>query len=156
MAREYVFERELSSPGAITGLQLAAGTSMPIVIMQVWVTQRSSTTSTQIGLYLVRKTAAATVTAAVSGDIRKLDPGDAAASLQLGTALTGYTATAEGTDGDVLYRQGVNILNGYFVEPQPELRVTVPAGGIVGVKFSAAPPAGTYSINVFFAEGLSG
>jgi hypothetical protein len=155
MAREFEFEREIVNPGAITVIQVAAGTAMPLVVMKAKITQRSSVTSTQIGCYLVRKTAAATVTAAVAADIRKLDPGDSASVVQLGTALTGYVATAEGTDGDVLDREGVNILNGWYFEPQPELRPTVPGAGIIGLKFSAAPPAGTYSCYIAFAEGLS-
>jgi hypothetical protein len=156
LAREYVFERELVNPGAITALQIAAGTSMPLTIMRAKVTQRTSQTSTAVGAYLVRKTAAATVTAAVAGDLRKKDPGDAATSVQLGTALTGYAASAEGTDGDIIEREGFNILNGWYYEPQPELRDTVPAGGIIGLKFSAAPPNGTYSVTIAFAEGITG
>jgi hypothetical protein len=95
---------------------------MPIVIMKAWITQRTSTTSTAFGVQLRRKTAAATVsTAANNTDVRRLDPGDSASSLQLGTALSGFTASAEGTDGEIIVEEGSNILNGWYYEPQPEL-----------------------------------
>lgn len=154
MAREYVFSRELTNPTAVTLLQIAAGTAMPIVIMRARLTQRLSTTSTQVGIQILRKTAAATVTAAVAGDLRKLDSGDSATVVQLGTALTGYTATAEGTNGDILHEEGFNLLNGFYYEPQPELRPTVPGAGIVGIKLLTAI-TGTVQVEFVFAEGLS-
>lgn len=155
MAREYEFEREITNPGAITLLQITAGAAMPITLMKATVSQRNSITSTAFGAYVVRKSAAATVTAAVAADIRKLDPGDSASVVQLGTALTGYAATVEGTDGDILWREGDNILNGYYQEPQPELRITVPGGGIVGLKLSQSL-TGIFSCKFVFAEGMSG
>lgn len=155
MAREYTLSREVTNPTAVTQLQIAAGTAMPIVVMRAWVTQRSTTTSTAIGVELVRKTAAATVTAAIAADIKKYDPADAASSVQLGTALSGYTATAEGTDGDAIALEAFNILNGWYFEPQPELRPTVPGGGIIALKFLTAPPNGTYEVGIAFSEGAT-
>lgn len=156
MAREYVFTKEIVNPGAVTALQVVAGAAMPIIIMKVWVTQRLSATSTQVGVQLRRKTAAATVTAAVlNTDIRRLDPGDSGSVVQLGTALSGYTATAEGTDGEILAEEGFNILNGWYYEPQPELRPTVPGGGIVALKLPSAI-TGTVQFGIVYAEGLSG
>jgi hypothetical protein len=154
MAREFVFSKEFTNPTAVTQLQIAAGTAMPIVIMQAWVTQRTSTTSTQIGVQVLRKSAAATVTAAVAGDLRKLDPGDSATVVQLGTALTGYTATGEGTNSDIVHEEGFNILNGFYYEPQPELRPTVPGGGIIALKLLTAI-TGTVQVGFRYAEGLS-
>jgi hypothetical protein len=156
MAREYVFSKEIVNPGAVTALQIAAGTAMPIVIMKAWVTQRLSTTSTQLGVRLLRKTAAATVTAAVlNTDIRRIDPGDAGSVVQLGTALSGYTASAEGTDGEILAEEGWNVLNGWYYEPQPELRDTVPGGGIIALKLPTAF-TGTVQFGIKFAEGMTG
>lgn len=139
MAREYVFTHVFTNPGAITLLQFVPAAAIPVRVLQASVTQSSSTTSTQIEAKLLRKTAAATVTAAVANtDIRRLDPGDAATSAQLGTALSGYLATAEGTDGEILDDQGTNILNGYYFEPQPERAPTVPGSGIVAIKLGAS------------------
>jgi hypothetical protein len=129
LAREYTFTKEFTNPTAVTQLQIAAGTAMPVVIMRAWITQRTSTTSTAVGVQLRRKTAAATVTAAVlNTDIRRLDPGDSGSSVQLGTAL---------------------------YEPQPELRPTVPGGGIIALKLATAI-TGTVEVGIQFAEGLSG
>jgi hypothetical protein len=154
MAREYTCTKEIVNPGAVTVLQIAAGTSMPHTLHKVSVTQRTITTANQLGVQLVRKTAAATVTAMANNtDVRRTDPGDAASSLQFGTALTGHTATAEGTDGEELDRQGFDVRNGYYYEPQPEDRLTIPGGGIWGIKFSSAPPAGTYIAEYTISEG---
>jgi hypothetical protein len=156
IAREYSFTKEFTNPTAVTQLQIAAGTAMPLVIMRAWITQRTSTTSTAVGAQLRRKTAAATVTAAVlNTDIRRLDPGDSGSSVQLGTALSGYTASAEGTDGEIIVEEGFNILNGWYYEPQPELRPTVPGGGIIALKLATAI-TGTVEVGIQFAEGLSG
>jgi hypothetical protein len=152
MAREYKLVREFTNPGAVTLLQIAAGTAMPFQIIRAWVTQRTSTTSTQIGATVVRKTAAATVTAAVIADIKRTDPADATASVQLGTALSGYLATAEGTDGDQMDIQGVNILNGYYYTPLPEERERVAGGGLIAVKLLTAI-TGTVQAGIVIQEG---
>lgn len=156
--REYTLSVEVTNPTAVTSLQLAAGTAMPITIVAVAVEARAITgTAGNTGINLTRKTAAATVTAAVRGThIFKDDPGDAADSLQLGTALSGHTATAEGTDGDIPRRFGFHTSTGLDRPLTRAERVTVPAGGIIGLKWPAAPPAGTYHITLKFAEGASG
>jgi hypothetical protein len=138
-AREYTFSHVFTNPGAITLLQFVPGSSMPVRVLSANVTQPGSTTSAQVDVKVLRKTAAATVTAAaLNTDIRRKDPGDSGSSAQLGTALSGYLATAEGTDGEILDEQGVNMLNGYYYEPQPERTDTVPGGGIVAVKLGTA------------------
>jgi hypothetical protein len=156
VAREYTFTKEFTNPTAVTQLQIAAGTAMPVVIMRAWITQRTSVTSTQFGVQLRRKTAAATVSAAANNtDVRRLDPGDSASSLQFGTALSGFTASAEGTDGEIIVEEGSNILNGWYYEPQPELRPTVPGGGIIALKLATAI-TGTVEVGIQFAEGMTG
>lgn len=154
MAREYVlaFTSTLVSVDRAL-VQIAAGTAMPVRILSIEVSQGGSTTSTAAAAYLARLTAAQTVTAAVAGDIRKLDPGDAATSLQLGTALSGFTGTTAGTVGDVLWRSGWNILNTLPFTPIPEEMPVIPGGGIVALMWSVAPPAGTYQITLRFQEG---
>jgi hypothetical protein len=138
----------------VTLLQVAAGTAMPLVVIRAWFTETGITAAGQIAAEVVRKTAAATVTAAVSGDLKKVDPGDAAASVQLGTALSGYTGTAEGTDGDAMDIQGFDIRNGYYYTPVPEERETVPGGGIIALKLLSAPANGTYYAGIVFREGV--
>ena len=153
MAREYVFTHVFTNPGAVTLLQYVPAAAIPVRVLQASVTQSSSTTSTQLEAKLLRKTAAATVTAAVANtDIRRLDPGDAATTAQLGTALSGYLATVEGTDGEILDDQGTNTLNGYYFEPQPERTPTVPGGGIIALKLGASF-TGTVIAQLTVAEG---
>jgi hypothetical protein len=130
----------------VTLLQVAAGTAMPLVVIRAWFTETGITAAGQIAAEVVRKTAAATVTAAVSGDLKKVDPGDAAASVQLGSA--------EGTDGDAMDIQGFDIRNGYYYTPVPEERETVPGGGIIALKLLSAPANGTYYAGIVFREGV--
>lgn len=139
MAREYVFSHVFTNPGAVTLLQFVPAAAIPVRLLAASITQSSSTTSAQIDAKVLRKTAAATVTIAVlNTDVRREDPGDAASSAQLGTALTGFLASAEGTDGEIIDEQGVNVLNGYYFEPQPERTPTVPGGGIIALKLGTS------------------
>ena len=149
----YTFSRSFTNPGAVTLLQIAANAARPLVPLRAWVSQHASVTSTQVAAELVRKTAAATVTAAVAADFKKhLPTQDANCTVQLGTALSGHTATAEGTDGDDFNAEGWNILNGWLYLPVPEERIVVPGGGIVGLKLLVAPPAATYRAGITFVE----
>jgi hypothetical protein len=153
MAREYSFVHVFTNPSNVTLLQIVAAAAMPIRLLSASVTQSSSTTSAQIDVKLLRKTAAATVTAAaLNTDIRRYDQGDAGSVVQLGTALSGFLATAEGTDGEVLDEQGVNVLNGYYWEPQPERTANTAGGGIVALKLGTAF-TGTLVAEISYQEG---
>jgi len=134
--------------GAKTLLQIKA-VSKQLEIIRVEVTQVSSTTSAQTQVQLLRKTAAATVT---SFTPLLMDPSFAAATAVGGTAATGTNATAEGTDGDILFRSGFNILNGFLWLPVPEERIKVPVNGFFAVKMPDAVTSGTYNVNVIFGE----
>ncbi len=134
-------------------MQIVAGAAMPVRIMSLAVTQGGSTTSAAAGIYLARLSAAQTVTAAVAGDLRKLDTGDAAASLQVGTSLSGFTGTSAGTVTDKIFDEGWNILNPFYFQPIPEEMPVIPGGGIIALMWSISPPAGTYRYTVRFQEG---
>lgn len=138
---------------AITSLQLKAGSANAIEILRVWATQASNTTSAQTSCALLRKTAAATVTAASAGTtLTKQKAVTGTATAELGTAATGITATAEGTDGEILHVEGFNILSGFTYLPVPEERVIVPAGGIVALKFMDAPASSKWYCGIHFRE----
>lgn len=138
---------------AITVIQIAAGGTCPFLILSAGASQRGSTVNAQEELAFVRKTAAATVTAAVLGThVLKTRTGDPNPSLQLGTALTGVIATAEGTDGDVPFRSGFNVQNGWIFLPVPEERLFVPAAGIIGLKFLNAPASQNWDFNISIME----
>lgn len=136
----YTVRHSAAISTAISAIQIAAGSASPFLILSGSVTQRGSTTSAQEEISFVRKTAAATVTTAVVGThVFKRSPNAPTPQLQLGTALTGVIATAEGTDGDILWREGFNVLNGYKYLPVPEERILVAGGGIIALKFFTAP-----------------
>lgn len=139
----------VSVSGAITLVQLKPVTTS-LVLLRAWVSQSGSTTSTQQRIQINRKSAAATVTSftpiIVGGS-------DQAAKAVGGTSATGTNASGEGTDTDVLIADVFNILNGWLWIPTPEERITVPAGGFIGLKFPAAPGAAlTVTAGFVFAE----
>src|SRR5262249_35609803 len=100
---------------------------------------------------ILRKSAAATVT---SFTPLKLDPGAPAALAVGGTAATGYNASVEGTNGDILFKSHWNVLNGEYVYlPTPEDRIWVAQSGIIGVKLNTAPAASmTMIVSCHFVE----
>lgn len=138
-----------SFTGSKTALQIKAGASNPLEILRVSISQKGSTTSEQIQAQILRKSAAATVTSLTP---LKMDPNAPTAGAAGGTAATGYNASVEGTDGDVLIQEGFNVLNGFLYLPVPEERIKVPAGGIVAIKFPDAITSGTYNVEVIFGE----
>lgn len=125
---------------AITILQVKAGAAA-LEILRATLTQSNGTSSVAARVSLLRKTVAATVT---SFTPRKLNPAYPAALAVGGTAATGFTGTAEGTDGEVLVERGFNVLNGFEWVPTPDERLWVPQGGILAMKFPAAPASHTW------------
>ncbi len=149
----HTLRNEMTVSTAITILQLLAGATMPFEILSAALTQRGSTTSVQNAIAFVRKTVAATVTAAILGTtLFKNRPGDPNAALQLTTTGTGHTATAEGTDGDQVLKEGFNVLNGWKYLPVPEERIIVPSAGIIGLKFLNAPASQTWLAEIVIRE----
>lgn len=134
---------------AITIIQLKAGASRGLELLRAKISQAVSETSTQEHIQILRKSAAATVT---SRTPLKLNPDDGAADAVGGTAATGITATAEGTDGDVLIEEGFNILNGWEWLPTPEERIVAHAGDFLALKFGTAPASQTWYASLYFRE----
>lgn len=141
----YTLRRTLTNPGAVTLLQYLAGSAGPAEVLSARLTQGTSATSAQIAAQVVRKTAAATVTAAVAGtDLVKVNPIAPTSNATLSTSGTGHTATVEGTDGEAPSSQGFNVLNGFIYEPTADARIVVPAAGLIALKALQSPPAATY------------
>jgi hypothetical protein len=138
---------------AITVLQLQAGTAGPIEILRAALTQQAVVTSTQVAAKLVRKSAAATVTIAVAGtNLNKNNPIMPASNATLGTSATGFTASGEGTDGEIDIERGFNVLTGFEWLASDAEQIIVPAAGIFALKFSVAPPAATWYGEIVFRE----
>lgn len=145
----YNIRRSATTSTGITIVQIKAVT-VGLEVLRVSVTQSDTTSSAQAVIQILRKTAAATVTTFTP----VLQGANYPAALAVGsTSGTGITASGEGTDGDILDEQGFNILNGYLWTPTCEAeRITVPAGGIVAVKFPSAPTSALYKTLVTFGE----
>lgn len=152
MAEGYVYELRnggVACSTASTILQIKAG-SCALEILRASIGQRGSTTSTIERIGLVRKTVAATVSSTTPLKMTATDPAALAAG---GTSATGITASAEGTDGDVLIDENFNIVNGTWTWlPTPEERIRVGAGGIIGLKFLTAPGSQTWYASVKWRE----
>lgn len=149
----FTFRRSIVNPTAVTNLQIKAAAAKPIVILRyaahaTTAITTNTTWAVQLGLI---PTTFGTVTAAVAGDIAKKHAGWAATSVQLGTAATGYTATAEPTYTDtwVTESNALGAIERVYV-PQEVLVVAAAAG--VGLKTLLAPPAGTYVFEIDYLE----
>lgn len=138
---------------AITLVQLKAGSASILRILRAWCSQSNLTSSAQQAIEIVRKSAAATVTA--FGAPLKNDPGDAASNMVSSTTGTGTVGTAEGTDGDILYRDNFSVLNGWLWVPTPEERIIVGPSGIIALKFPVAPGA-AMTLSAGFIVGEEG
>lgn len=134
---------------AITVVQYKAGATNKASVVRFRATQRLSETSQQEQIYLLRKTAAATVT---SFTPLKNDPDSGAAFGVGGTSATGITATSEGTDGDILVSAGFNVLNGFEWVRSDMAEIIVPAAGIIAIKFPVAPTSATWDIQLVVEE----
>lgn len=134
---------------AITVLQYKASASNKASVVRFSCGQRLSETSQQEVIQLLRKTAAATVT---SFTPLENDP-DGPAALGVGsTSGTGYTATSEGTDGDILVTRDFNVLNGMEWVRSDLNEIIIPAGGIIALKFPVAPTSATWDIQLVIEE----
>jgi len=132
-----VYMNNVAVTGAITLVQVKAGTSSTLTVLRAWCSQSNLTVSGQQRIEIVRKSAAATVTAFTL--LGAWDPGDAASNMSSGTTATGTNASGEGTDGDILVPDVFNVLNGWLWVPTPEERIIVAPGGILGLKLPTAP-----------------
>lgn len=149
MGRLYVVNHSVAVSTGITIIQVKAGSNKPFKVIEASVSQNTSTANAQAVVALLRKSGAATVT---SFTPLKISPNDPAADAVGGTAATGITATAEGTDGDILHRKSFNILNEWLYLPVPEQRILVPITGIIALKFMAGPTNATYTAHIIFEE----
>jgi len=133
-----------------TLIQVKAGANAGLELVRAVLSQNGSTTSTEQDVQILRKSAAATVT---SFTPLLLNPNDSAAQAAGGTSATGYNASAEGTDGDILVDDTWNILTSWNWCWIPEERPTVAPGGIIGLKLPTAPASAlTIKASLYFRE----
>lgn len=132
---------------AITIIQVVAGAAS-LELLRCGISQGLFETSTMEHVQILRKTVAASVTTFTPRRYNFNDPTSLAVG---GASATGYTATAEGTDGEVLIDDGWNILNGW-VWKSGEDRIIVQQAGIIAMKFPVAPASATWRAYMVFAE----
>jgi hypothetical protein len=90
----------------------------------------TSNTATPVTVQVLRKTAAATVTAATRNKTK-----DTSTALATDVAATGTNASAEGTDGAVLVDMLIHPQAGVvYPVPLPDGELEVPGSGIIAVK----------------------
>ncbi len=144
----------LTSAAAISLLQVATSATRGVEVLRASLSQRGSVTSVQEKIALIRKSAAATVTAGVVGStLLKGNPNDQNPSLQLGAALTGHTATVEGTNSDLTIEEGFNVLGaGWLYLPVQEERMTVPAASFLAMTFLTAPASQQWYPEIWLRE----
>jgi hypothetical protein len=116
--------------GARTLMQIVAGTNRSFRLLSAFLVQTATTTNQQVRVRILRKTAAATVTAFTAVPLVVNDTAF--------TGTAGNNASAEGTDGAILTEDVWSVLSGWVYKPIPEEFIEVPGAGILAVKLAAA------------------
>ena len=120
---------------AITVVQIGGVAGVAIELTRIWGNQSTITATAQTRLQTLLKSAAATVTSQTPAS---LSPAMQASKAVGGAALTGITATAEGTDSTVWDEEGFNEVNGWLYLPVPEERIMT-VNRLLAAKFPTAP-----------------
>jgi hypothetical protein len=118
---------------AITMLEVTLPTARAGSLMYAHVTQDASVTSAQEVVDIVRKTAAGTGTAVTGRNLNENGAGFPAGG------ASRRNMSAEGTVGDILWRESFNVLNGFKFDPKPELYIPIAENGIIGIRWPSAP-----------------
>ena len=150
----YTYRRALVNPAInITQIQIKAPAARSLVIMGFGASPTTAVTSSttwplQIGRI---PTTFGTVTIGVAADIQQNAGSSAASTIQLGTAATGFTATAEPTYTDK-WVKAANALGPLEQIYIPEQAIILAGATGVGLVPLLAPPAGTYDFWVQYCE----
>ena len=132
-----------------TLLQIAPSSTRPIKVVEWGISFDGSAAATPIKCELIQTDVAATVTAHVAAGVQPYDdPNAPASTVTLGTAATGYTASAEGTITTTRYGDVQLVApTGAYVKQYPlgrEFQVPVSKFLRVRVTAGAAVNAFTY------------
>lgn len=133
----------ISISTARTMVQVNAPSGKSLEILRMWASF-SATTSVATEIGVKRVTTAGTNTSFTPILLR---PGDAAAG-----ASAGVNATAEGTIGDILWREFVNQQGNWLYLPVPEERFIVGPSGRIALYLPSAPSAVTVSAGIVWGE----
>ena len=147
MGRMYAAIVDAISVSAVQDiLEIVAPATAIVVLHEVHVTQDASETSEQLPFQIHRASTSGSGGAALTPVL-----------LDLGSTAFGGTCernnTSRGTEGDILWRQSENILNGLHIVFTPESRPIVPPSGRIVVGLESAPGAAlTLSAVAIFEE----
>lgn len=147
--------KRITVSSAISIMQIKAGANTGFEIVRAMLNQTGSNNTGMFSASLIRKSIAATVTAAVLGGIlNKNNPNDSDPTIELGTGATGISASNEGTDSEeVLSFPPFNVLNGMIYKPRSDERIYVPAGGIIALKLNTILAGTTWTGSITIKEG---
>jgi len=140
----------VATSAAITLAQIKAPACCALEIMRAFISQYGTTTSLQERIQLCRKTTRATIPAFTP--IALSCSQQAAYAVASSCSNGSGVATSEGTDGNILWEEGFNVLNGWQYLPVPEERITVEPGEGVGLKFPTAPTTQNWTGGIYFRE----
>lgn len=145
----YTLAVAITNPGAVTNLVVHAAAAKPFALIAAAIEPAQAALVTEAGAVgrIVRKTVAGTYTAIAASTWMNHDNG-------VDSALTGgHTASAEGTDTDLI-PFGWNSKAGWYWTPTPEEYIVCPAGTANGlaIKHATAPPNGVYVFRMTVVE----
>lgn len=135
----------VSTSAADDLLRITAPSDASIIIERVVVTQETQTSSEALAVQLMRASTAGGGTAVT------------AKALVIGAPAAGTTGigtiTTDTTPGDILVREGWNVLAPFDWHPVPENRIVVKASGIFAVRLDVAPASAmTITSTIYFRE----
>jgi hypothetical protein len=114
-------------------LEITCPSTCGLVLLSFTVTQDTDEVSQQLPLAIFRNSAAGSGGSTLTPGV--LDPGDTV------TATCKRNVTTPGTRSPAvaLWRQSMNLLNGWLYVPVPEERIQVPPSGIIAINLVTAP-----------------
>lgn len=145
----YSVTGSFSVTAAQTLIQLKAGASSIIEIQRAWVTQSDVIADDNMEIQILRNSTASTVTSFTPSPF---EVGDQAAAAVGGVSATGIDASAEGTPGNILVREGASVLAGFTWLPVPNEMIYIPPGGFLSLKSAIDITAATLVCGITFRE----
>ena len=130
-----------------TMLQIASSATRPLKVVEWGISFDGSAAATPIQCELIQTDVAATVTAHVAAGVQPYDdPNAPASTVTLGTAATGYTATAEGTITTTKYGdlQQIAPTNQYVKQWPLGREFQVPVSKFLRVRVTAGTAVNAY------------
>lgn len=140
----------VTNSAAKTMIQIKAGSTRPLVLVRAFLGAYGVTTQAEEVVYILRKSAAATVTTFTP---LQLSGATLASGAVGGTSATGTNASVEGTDSDVLVARPFSVLQGFEWVAVPDRDdIEIAPGGIIGLKFPTAPASQSWYGQMVFRE----